>query len=98
MGQEAFICKVLKEIETLRADAFVYAHRAGNTTALHTWWEVSVSDFGLYAADQRFKQLCSVWHEMASSMGIRLVFVCGWKPTERHLLELADVDNLVLNV
>lgn len=98
MEAEKFILSVLKKIESLKDGVIAYAYKTGNATMTHTWWEVSVSDFDLYMNDKRFKNLSNAWHKAAIVHNVRLVFVCGWVPTEERLSKLADENNLILNI
>lgn len=98
MKSEKFILNIIEKIESLKDGVIAYAYKTSNATMMHTWWEVSVSDFDLYVNDKRFKNLSNAWHKAAIVHNIRLVFVCGWIPTEEQLFRLANEDNLILNV
>ena len=98
METEKFILNIIKKIESLKDGVIAYAYKTGNATMTYTWWEVSVSDFDLYMKDKRFKNLSNACHKAAIVHNVRLVFVCGWFPTEERLEKLANDDNLILNV
>lgn len=98
MKIETFILNILKKIESLQDGVIAYAYKTGNAPMTHTWWEVSVSDFDLYMNNPRFKALSKAWHKAAEAQGNKIVFVCGWIPTEEKLAKLAEEDNLILNV
>lgn len=93
-----FLLNILKKIESLKNGVIAYAYKSSNATMTHTWWEISISDFDLYMNDLRFKNLSNAWHKAALVHNVRLLFVCGWTPTEKRLSKLADEDNLILNV
>ena len=93
-----FLLSILKQIESLKDGVIAYAYRTSNAPKTFRYWEVSVSDFDLYMNDNRFKQLTKEWHEEAERRGERIIFICGWVPTEERLLKLAEEDNLVLNL
>lgn len=98
MKIEKFILNILKKIESLKDGVIAYAHKTGNVTMTHTWWEISVSDYELYMHDKRFKALTNAWHKAALAQGYKIIFVCGWMPTEEKLAKLAEEDNLILNI
>lgn len=98
MKIEGLILSILKKVESMQDGLIAYAYKTGNEPMTHTWWEISVSDFEFYMHDKRFKALSSAWHEAAKAQGEKLIFVCGWKPTEEKLVKLAEEDNLILNV
>ena len=91
MKIESFILSILKKIEESWPGVICYAYKTGNAPMTHVWWEVSVSD-------KRFKTLTNAWHKAAKAQGHKIIFVCGWKPTEEKLVKLAEEDNLILNV
>lgn len=92
MSKESFILSIVKKIESLKEDTVAYGYKTDK------WWEISVSDFNLYMNDERFKRLSNAWHKAAKAKGFKLIFVCGWVPSEQKLLELAESDNLILNI
>lgn len=96
--QRKIIKTILSQIEELDDTIFCYATKDYNGTKTHWWWKVSVSQFEFYMHDERFKALSQKWHKICSSMKMPLIFVCGWKPAEEKLLQLANEDNLILNV
>lgn len=98
MKIENFILSILKKVEGMKEGVIAYAYKTGNAPMTHTWWEISVSDFDLYMNDKRFKTLSAAWRKAAKAQGEKIIFVCGWMPTEEKLAKLADEDNLILNV
>lgn len=98
MKIENFILSILKKVESLKDGVIAYAYKSGNVPMTHTWWEISVSDFDLYMNDKRFKSLSNAWHKAAKAQGHKIIFVCGWMPTEEKLAKLAEEENLILNI
>ena len=98
MKIESFILSILKKIEESWPGVICYAYKTGNAPMTCVWWEVSVSDFDLYMHDKRFKTLTNAWHKAAKAQSHKIIFVCGWKPTEEKLVKLAEEDNLILNM
>lgn len=98
MTKETFILNIIKKVESLREGLIAYGYLTGNGPMTFTYWEIAVSDYEFYMKDKRFKALCKAWYQAAKSRGFTLVFVCGWIPKEKVLLELAEKDNLILNV
>lgn len=94
---QKYLMKLLKEIEAMKDDVIAYAYKAGNDSMTHTWWEISISDFDLYT-NECFRSQAAEWRNIVAKRGARLVFVCGWTPTENQLLMLANTDNLILNI
>jgi len=98
MKIEKFILNVIKKIESLKEGIVVYSYKTGNTPMTYIWWEVSISDFDLYMNSKRFKTLSNAWYKAAKAQGFKLIFVCGWIPSEKKLIDLAENNNLILNV
>lgn len=92
------LLNIVCKIESLKDGVIAYAYRNGNATMTFQHWEVSVSDFDLYMNDKHFKTLCEAWRKAAEAKGEKLIFVCGWVPTEEKLLELANNDNLIMDI
>lgn len=92
------LLNIVRKIESLKDGVIAYAYRSGNATMTFQYWEVSVSDFDLYMNDKHFKMLCEAWRKAAEAKGEKLIFVCGWVPTEEKLLELANNDNLIIDI
>ena len=98
MKIEKFILSILKKVERMKEGVVAYSYKTGKTPMTHVWWEISVSDFDLYMNDKGFKTLSNAWHKAAKVKGHKIIFVCGWMPTEEKLAKLADEDNLILNI
>lgn len=97
MGKIGFIRGILAKCESLRPGLIAYAHEDGNATGTNKWTAVCVSDLDMYFHDQRFKALTRAWHTVAAKKGFNLVF-CYCSPKEKNLAELADNENLIMNV
>ena len=98
MKIESFILSILKKVESMKEGVVAYSYKIGNAPMTHVCWEISVSDFDLYMNDKRFKTLSNAWHKAAKAKGHKIIFVCGWMPTEEKLVKLMEEDNLILNV
>jgi hypothetical protein len=96
--KEDFILSVIKKIETMQEGIIAYGFFTGNLDMSYTWYQINVSDYNFYMKDERFKKMSTVWHKAAKARGFLLVFVMGWYPKEQNLLELADKNNLILNI
>lgn len=97
MGRLRFIRGILAKCESLRDGVIAYAYHESNSIGTHVWTTVCVSDLDMYFNDQRFKSLTRVWRKAAEKQGFKLVF-CYCNPKEKKLAELAERDNLVMNV
>ena len=93
----AFIRGVLAKCESLRNGVVAYAHEEKNSTGTYRWTEVCVSDLDMYFNDQRFKALTRAWHTVALKKRFKLIF-CYCNPKEKRLAELAEKDNLIMNI
>jgi hypothetical protein len=98
MKIEKFILSILNTIESMKEGVVAYSYKTGNTPMTHVWCEISVSDFDLYMNDKRFKTLSNAWHKASKAKGHKIIFVCGWMPTEEKLVKLSDENNLILNI
>lgn len=92
-----FILNIVKKIETLNPDLFVYAYRSGNVPMTNVWWQISVSDYNFYKSEQ-FSNFCRVWHKVAKTRGLKIIFVCGWIPKEEELIRLTEENNLIMTL
>ena len=97
MKPRKYILTIIKRIETLYPNVICYAYLDGNEPMTHRWWSLCISDYNVYMNDERFKKLSSAWHKGAIAQGIKLIFFyCN--PQEKKLFELADKDNLIMNI
>lgn len=98
MNIERFLLNILKKIESLKPGVIAYSTKIGNDSGISTWYEISISDFDLYMNDKRLKVLIKAWHIAAKARGEKIIFVCGWVPTEEKLVNLMKKNNLILNI
>lgn len=91
MNKRDFLLSILRKIENLQNGIFTYAYET------KVWWEISVSDYNFYTSSE-FRKFTKVWHKLANKKGIKILFVCGWIPTEETLMKLANEDNLIINI
>lgn len=82
----------MREIQAMDDELFVYTH------CEDAWLEVSVSQFEFYMHDEKFKACKDKWGKVFEKMGLKLIFVCGWMPTEEKLVKLSEENNLILNI
>lgn len=90
------IFKIVKAIESEFEDVIAYAHFDGNGPMTCTWWTICISNWELYYSKE-FKEFSKQWHERAEKRGLKLLF-CYCNPLEENLLELAEKDNLIMNL
>lgn len=96
MSVHGIIYKAIKEIESEFDGVIAYAYQDSNEPQTNAWWQVCVSDYDIYCS-QRFKDLCSRYHQRIRLKGSKVVFAyCS--PIEKRLEELALDDNLIMNV
>jgi hypothetical protein len=97
MKIENFILNILRKIESLKDGMIAYAYLDGNALMSHTWYLVCLNDYEMYMNDKRLKALMNAWHKAGKALGIKVIFAyCN--PSEEKLNELAEKDNLFLNV
>lgn len=92
-----FISEIVKKIETLGDGLIAYAYVDGNATGTCKWWTVCINDFEMYFHDKRFKALSNAWHKAAIARGFKVTFAYC-QPKEKKLIQLAEEDNLIMNV
>lgn len=92
MNARKLILTIIKQVECIDPTLFVYGYQTAN------WWEISVSNFEFYLHNETFRKIVNQWYNIAKSKGIKVVFVCGWKPTEERLVKLMNENNLILNI
>lgn len=92
------IKSVLRNIEKLDESVFCYASMAYNEPKTHCWLQISVSNFEFYTNNEDFKKMCAKWYKVFKNLGVNLIFVCGWVPSEEKLVTLSKENNLVLNI
>ena len=87
-----FVLKIVKQIEE-KFGCIAYAYVEENDK----WWCICVNDYDLYMGDEDFKKLRKNWHIIAKKRKIGIVF-CYCHPIESKLSQLANNNNLVMNV
>lgn len=92
------IKSVLRDIEKLDNTIFCYARMVYNGNKTHCWLQISVSKFEFYMHNEDFKKICTKWRKVFNNLGVNLIFVCGWVPKEEVLAQLAEENNLILNI
>lgn len=98
MNEKQFLLKIIKVIEKLDNNLFVYAYQNFNSIKTNIWWEISISNFDFYLKNQRFLTLKKIWKKKAEEQNIKIIFVCGWKPKEKLLLQKVEENNLIINI
>ena len=94
---KAFIFDIVRKTESLRDGIVAYAYAEQSVPSAPEIWWVCVSDYNFYLEDQRFRALCNAWHKVAKARGINLsITYCN--PMEKRLNQLANADNLILNI
>lgn len=94
-NERKFINKLVKEIED-KFSVLAYAYLDGNEPKTHVWWTVCVNDYNLYVSDD-YKKFISQKRVVANKLDIKLLF--AYRNTlESILVELAEQDNLIMNI
>ena len=97
MKIENFILSIIRKIEEIKPGIIAYAYKDGNETKTCVRWIVCVSDFDFYMNDSRFKTLSKAWHAAGKARKEKIIF-CYCSPKEKKLAELAESDNLIMNI
>lgn len=94
-NERKFISKLVKDIED-KFSVLAYAYLDGNEPKTHVWWTVCVNDYNLYVSDD-YKKFISQKRVVANKLDIKLLF--AYRNTlESILVELAEQDNLIMNI
>lgn len=94
-NERKFINKLVKDIED-KFSVLAYAYLDGNEPKTHVWWTVCVNDYNLYVSDN-YKKFISQKRVVANKLYIKLLF--AYRNTlESILVELAEQDNLIMNI
>lgn len=96
MSERSTVFNIVKAIETKFENVIAYAYFDGNEPMTYTWWTICISNWELYYS-QKFKEFNEQWREKAKKRGLKLLF-CYCNPLEKNLLELAEKDNLIMNL
>lgn len=94
MTKYDFILSIVKQIED-KFGIICYAHE--EPWGERIVWHICLSDYDIYMGNKTFKLLCNAWHKIAKNKGLKLLF-CYANPIEKKLLELAEADNLIMNI
>ena len=94
-NERKFISKLVKDIED-KFSVLAYAYLDGNEPKTHVWWTVCVNDYNLYVDDD-YKKFIVQKRVVANKLDIKLLF--AYRNTlESILVELAEQDNLIMNI
>ena len=94
-NERKFINKLVKDIED-KFSVLAYAYLDGNEPKTHVWWTVCVNDYNLYVSDD-YKKFISQKRVVTNKLDIKLLF--AYRNTlESILVELAEQDNLIMNI
>lgn len=84
------ILTIIQAIEKIYKGIIAFGYKEGENT-----WFIAVNDYDVYMSD-KFKTLCKNWRKNQGGSG-KIIF-CYLVPTEKRLMELAEGENLILNV
>ena len=94
-NERKFISKLVKDIED-KFSVLAYAYIDGNEPKTHVWWTVCVNDYNLYVSTD-YKRFAEQKRVVANKLDIKLLF--AYRNTlESILVELAEQDNLIMNI
>ena len=98
MKERKFILKIIRHIER-EFGVIAYGYKWTNPSKTWNVWNICIDDYEVYG-DKRFKAISKVYHiawRKAFPDNVRMGFAYC-KPLEKNLLELAEQDNLILNL
>lgn len=95
MKERKEIYKVLKAIEDIFTDTIAWAFFESNESSTFSYWNICVSNYDVYKSND-FKTFASDIHKLYKSKIKIVFFYCN--PLEKVLLDLAEKDDLVLNI
>lgn len=95
MTERGFIFKIVKKTEE-KFGCICYSYKDSNTPKTYCWWNVCIDDYDSYTSND-FKNWSSCCHAEAKKVGINILF-CYCNPLESKLVELAEQDNLIMNI
>ena len=94
-NEHKFISKLVKDIED-KFSVLAYAYLDGNEPKTHVWWAVCVNDYNFYVSAD-YKRFIEQKRVVANKLDIKLLF--AYRNTlESILVELAEQDNLIMNI
>ena len=95
-GERKFILKIIKHLER-EFDVIAWGYKWTN---LNKTWNICINDYEVYQYSKKFKSITKVYHIACKKRfydNVRIGFAyCN--PIEKNLLELAEADNLIMNV
>lgn len=97
MRIENFILSIVKKLEVTYPGVIAFAHKDWNAPRTNEWWDVCITDYGIYATDNRFKTLTRAWHAAGKARGVKIIF-CYCSAKEKNLEKLAEENNLIMNI
>ena len=97
MRIENFILSIVKKLEDTYPGVIAWAHKDWNAPRTYEWWCICITDFEIYMHDKRFKTLTRAWHAAGKARKINVVFCCC-SAKEKKLNELAEANNLIMNI
>ena len=92
MNERKLIYKILRQIESVFPDVFAYGYKDEDSEC-NRWW-ICIDDYYTYRSEE-FKSLAENIRKTLKGLTCVFSYV---KPIEKALLQLADSDNLVLNL
>lgn len=92
MNERKLIYKALKKIESVFPNLFTYGYKDEGSE--HSYWWICIDDYYTYRSGE-FKSLTENLRKTLKGLTCVFSYV---KPIEKALLQLADSDNLVLNI
>lgn len=95
MSSREFVLSVIQRYEE-KFGGIAYGHQQTNESGNFSFWSVSIDNYEIYKSDE-FKTFSESIREESRSRGIKVIFMYC-QPVESFLVELADSDNLVMNV
>ena len=99
MKQRKFILKVIRHVER-EFGVIAYGYKWVNPSGTWTVWNICISDYEIYMTNKKFKAISNAYHKAWRKTfpdNVRFGF-CFCKPVESKLVELAEQDNLILDV
>ena len=97
MRIENFILSIVKKLEDTYPGVIAWAHKDWNAPRTYEWWCICITDFEIYMHDKRFKTLTHAWHAAGKARKINMV-ICYCSAKEKKLNELAEENNLIMNI
>lgn len=93
----AFILRIIRILESLNKGVICFSHEDVYPDGSYRWDWICIDDYYIYTRDARYKELAKRFSAEAKKIGINIAF-CYCSISEEKLLELAENDNLIMNV